>query len=128
GKVLSCGAVRLSEDTNRRAEYMWFGMRSRLVDTFADAVDEISGTDSDGLDEQRRRAIPQVMKCPQIDPGIFVGITKHAVDKGCDGIAVGLRKLSHDASPPTSFAMILRSLFSTTFSTSNLSCGRCRLM
>src|SRR5262245_65198821 len=69
---------------------MWLGMRGCLADALTDTLDEISCTNSDRLDEQRRRAILQVMKCPQIDPGIFVGITKQTADKGYDGIAVGL--------------------------------------
>ena len=80
---------------------MGFRMCGRLLDAFTDALDEISRTDSDWLDEQRRCAILQIMKCPQIDVGAFVRITKQAIDKGCNDIAVGLREWSNSPINPT---------------------------
>src|SRR5262245_35394462 len=90
GQVLGRSAARFGEGAKRRTEYMRFGMCGRFVDALAAALDEISCADSDGLDEQRRRAVPQVVKGPQIDEGVLAGIAKQTVDKGFDRIAVGL--------------------------------------
>src|SRR5262245_24358074 len=99
---------------------MRFGVCGRLVDALADALAEISRTDSDGLDEQRRRTIPQVVKGTQIDEGVLAGVAKQAVDEHCNDITVGLRECRAHSGTPTLYAAVRPSRMTTVVGQPNL--------
>jgi hypothetical protein len=73
------------------------------MNAFTYTLDEIGRTNLNRLDKERRRAILQIVKRPQVDIGFLGGVTEQAIDKGCDGIAVRLREWSHGASPSSFF-------------------------
>src|SRR5215813_709488 len=88
GKILRRRAAWFGECADGRAEHVRLGMRGRLVDAFTDALNEIGRANFDGFDKQRRCAILQIMKRPQID--VAVGIPEQTIDEGCYSVTVRL--------------------------------------
>src|SRR5262245_51472884 len=75
---------------------MGLRVRGCLVDAIANALHKISCADPDRLNKQRQRSILHIVKSTQIDEGVLAGVAKQGIDKGRDGIAVGLRERSHN--------------------------------